>query len=201
MKAQFVWSPDWEESKLIAVDANAKITVRGYGSGYLAAVVFPMQKDTVTVSDENELLTAFHYMPEFLPSLELVHPVEFEARTYVMKRPAKEIAPSVRALLELADKWTVTDAKKKRDVHSETGWYEKLKIEPWKKKDSLRVRWVIAWQWPNLNRLRIGGKVATYEKRAELLNLFFRELGWTESIDPGTLKTTANRMELYFSSA
>ena len=198
MKAQFVWNPKWDESKLLAVDANARISVRGYGSGFLSAVHFPMLHNAVSLSEENELLTTFNYAPDFIPSIEFLHPLDSDKSSYVTKIPAKQIAPSVRALIELADKWTVTKPKRSRDIHSDSGWRDTMKISEWEKKDNLRLRWVIAWQWPNLNRLRIKGKGLTYENRAKLLNALFEILGWNERIDKGTLKTTANRMELYF---
>jgi len=197
MREQFLWSPKWTESKIVAVDANAGFTVKQKGSGFLSTVVFPMPEGGVELDDSGELITTLQFLPEFMPFVEFWHWTECSPSDYVTKRPNKVLAPSVRALLRLADDWTIAKTAKRRKIDAETGWHETMKVSSSGKSQSLRRRWLIAWQWPNLNRPH-NGSILNNEERAELLNRYMSEIGWDEPITAGTLKTTANRMELYF---
>lgn len=196
MKEQLLWTPH-DPTTLLAVDSNAQLTRRRDKiTGFTGAVIFP--RCNVALSEAGVFETGFHYNMDNIPEVGLFYQLEHPLESYVTKKPHRTIAPSIRALLTLANDWTRTKHFEKRELESETGRYKSIEIAEWSKKDNLRVRWLIAWLWPNLNSHKVNGKYLSNEKRSEILNDSFQRLGWSERITRGTLKTTANRMGLGF---
>jgi len=199
MKPLLLWHPDWAESRVLAVDDNAKISSRKDKRriGYVGAVHLPMPTGGIRL-EEPHIFIEPSYLPEFIPKVELFSPLDLDLDRYVGITPARSIRPSIDALLRLAAKIAVVHSETERDLDAPGGRRERGFVEWRDTKTNWRRKWLLAWLWPRLDAMPPAMEPLSSKDRAACINAYMAAMGWDDKITPATLTTEANRMGLFF---
>jgi len=193
MTVKFLWRTSWTDDQAKVLAYNEKWVIGGTnGKGIVAAVEFPLPSKCLSW-DGTDLGFEFFYSANHVPKVVHYMPLDSSENEFKPFDVPKELKRSMIALLGLAHDWTEFRASTRLDRKNEDGIVTSVKFRPRHDGTRVRTRWLIAWFWPRWNACKM-----TNEERAAEINRFFKECGLRHRITAGTLKTTANRMELFF---